>query len=54
MAWDISMAVRKDDRALLSEMDALLARLRPEVDAILAEYHVPRLASAASPPDTRP
>lgn len=54
MAWDISMAVRKDDRALLSEMDALLARLRPELDAILAEYHVPRLPSAASPPDTRP
>ncbi|RVI99514.1 substrate-binding domain-containing protein [Sinorhizobium medicae] len=54
MAWDISMAVRKDDRTLLSEMDTLLARLRPEIDAILAEYHVPRLPNAVSPPDTRP
>jgi mxaJ protein len=54
MAWDISMAVRKDDRARLSEMDALLVRLRPEIDAILAEYHVPRLPSAPGSLDTKP
>jgi len=42
MAFDISMGVRKEDEALREEIDAALQRLKPEVDAILAAYHVPR------------
>lgn len=52
MAWDISMAVRKNDAALLLELNALLERLTPEIDAILAEYNVPRLTAAADASDT--
>lgn len=43
MAFDISMAVRKEDEALRQEIDAALARRRPDVDAVLAAYGVPRL-----------
>lgn len=43
MAFEISMAVRKEDAALRQEIDAVLNRRRAEVDAILAEYGVPRL-----------
>ncbi len=43
MVWDISMAVRKGDRALGDAIDAALARRKAEIDAILAEYHVSRL-----------
>ncbi|MBQ0824537.1 substrate-binding domain-containing protein [Microvirga sp. HBU67558] len=43
MAFDISMAVRKDDETLRQEVDAALARRRSEVDAILAAFRVPRL-----------
>jgi mxaJ protein len=43
MVWDISMAVRKEDDALRREIDAALARHRPEVDAILDDYGLPRL-----------
>ncbi len=43
MVFDISMAVRKEDEALRQEVDAALARRRPDIDRILAEYGVPRL-----------
>jgi mxaJ protein len=43
MIFDISMAVRKENETLRQEVDAALARRRPEVDAILAAYGVPRL-----------
>jgi mxaJ protein len=43
MMFDISMAVRKEDEALRQEVDAVLARHRTEVDAILAAYGIPRL-----------
>jgi mxaJ protein len=43
MAWDISMAVRKEDEALRQEIDAALVRHRAEVDAILADFGLPRL-----------
>jgi mxaJ protein len=43
MIFDISMAVRNDDETLRQEVDAALTRRRPEVDAILATYGVPRL-----------
>jgi hypothetical protein len=34
--------VRKGDKALAEELDAALARNRVAVDAVLAEYGVPR------------
>ncbi|QFU17499.1 substrate-binding domain-containing protein [Microvirga thermotolerans] len=43
MVWDISAAVRKEDDALRQRIDDILERRRPEIDAILAEFGVPRL-----------
>src|SRR3954470_15096271 len=43
MIFDISMGVRKEDEALRQEIDAVLERRKPEIDAILAAYHVPRV-----------
>jgi mxaJ protein len=45
MAFDISMATRKDDIAFAEEIDAALKRRRADVDRILAGYGVPRLDS---------
>ena len=47
MVWDISMAVRKGDDALRDEVDAALSARKSEIDAILADYDVPRLDVAA-------
>jgi mxaJ protein len=51
MLYDISMGVRRDDKALSGEIDAALKKHRQEIDAVLAEFHVPRLdtGDAASP-----
>lgn len=43
MAYDVSMGVRRDDRALREEVEAALARHAGEVRAILARYRVPTL-----------
>ena len=43
MAFDISMGVRKGDVVLKQEVEQALARERPAVDAILAQYHVVRV-----------
>jgi mxaJ protein len=43
MVWDISMAVRKEDEGLRHEVGAALDRRRADIDAILAQYRVPRL-----------
>jgi mxaJ protein len=56
MVFDANMGVRKDDQSLLDDVNAALARLKPQIDAILAEYHVPRadlkeLESTRSPPN---
>jgi mxaJ protein len=40
--FDIAVGVRKGDRALRDELDAALARRRSDIDAVLAEYSVPR------------
>ena len=42
-AFDISMAVRRNDRARQQQLDAFLLRHRHDIDTILAEYHVPRV-----------
>jgi mxaJ protein len=46
MTFDISMGVRREDEAFRQEIDAVLARRKADVDAILAHYGVPR----ADPP----
>jgi mxaJ protein len=43
MAFDISMGLRRDEGALRQEVEAALQRSKSEIDAILAQYHVPRL-----------
>ena len=42
-AFDIAMGVRRGDRELRDELDAILARRKADIDAILAEYAVPRV-----------
>ena len=44
MVFDVSMGVRREDRALRRELDHALARHRADIAAILADYHVPTLA----------
>jgi len=41
--FDIAMAVRPDDRALQRALDTSLARLRPQIEAVLDEYGVARV-----------
>jgi mxaJ protein len=41
MVFDISMAVRKDDRALRRDLNRAIQKRRAEIDSILAAYHVP-------------
>jgi mxaJ protein len=41
--FDIGMGVRRADRVLLETLDAVLARRRPQVDALLERFHVPRV-----------
>jgi len=41
MVFDISMAVRKDDRALRRELNRAIERQAPAISAVLREYHVP-------------
>jgi mxaJ protein len=42
-AYDISMGVRRGDRALRDEIDRFLQRRRGEIDRVLDAYGVPRL-----------
>jgi mxaJ protein len=43
IAFDISLAVRRGDTALLDRLEQVLDRRRDDIDAILAQYHVPRV-----------
>jgi mxaJ protein len=43
MAVDISMGLRREDRELKRDLEAAIAASRPQIDAILAAYGVPRL-----------
>jgi mxaJ protein len=40
-AFSIAMGVRRNEPALRDEINAVLGRVQPEIDAILAAYHVP-------------
>jgi mxaJ protein len=46
MVFDISMGVRRNDKAFLDEVDTALEHRRGEIDKILAQYGVPRLDQA--------
>jgi quinoprotein dehydrogenase-associated probable ABC transporter substrate-binding protein len=48
--YDIAMGVRKGDEALRQELEEMLARKRPEIEAILDEYSVPRVATPEPKP----
>jgi mxaJ protein len=43
MVFDIAMGVRREDETLRREVAAALRRRKPEIDAVLAAYHVLRL-----------
>jgi mxaJ protein len=47
-AFAIAMGVRKEDDALRDTLAKVLERRKPEIDRILAEYHVPRVDQAGS------
>ena len=46
-AYDISMGVRRGDRALRARLDSVLVRRRPAIDRILTEFDVPRVRKEA-------
>lgn len=48
MVFDIAMGVRREDIVLRDELDAVLARRRPEVDRLLDRYHVPRVGGGGT------
>jgi mxaJ protein len=54
MVFDISMGVRRDDRALRRELDRALERNRDAIVKILGAYHVPQLALAGGQPSATP
>jgi mxaJ protein len=43
MVFDISMGMRRGESDFKDKIDELLANERPAIDAILTQYHVPRL-----------
>jgi quinoprotein dehydrogenase-associated probable ABC transporter substrate-binding protein len=45
MAYDISMGVRRGESNFRDQLDAILARRRPDIDRILDEYGIPRVIS---------
>jgi mxaJ protein len=49
IAFDISVAVRRGDTALLARVEQVLDRRRGDVDTILAQYHVPRVDARPEP-----
>ena len=48
--YEISMGVRKGDEAFRQELEDVLARKRPEIEAILDAYGVPRVAAPEPKP----
>lgn len=46
--YDIAMAVRRSDVAFQEELDGILERRRPEIDAILDRFGVPRVGRGSA------
>jgi mxaJ protein len=44
MVYDISMGVRRDNLQLREQIESILSRERPRIDALLSAYHVPQVA----------
>jgi mxaJ protein len=44
MVYDISMAVRRDDLQLREQIESILSKEKPRIDALLTAYHVPQIA----------
>jgi mxaJ protein len=44
-AFDISLGVSRGNQALRADLDAVLQRKRPEIEKILDEYGIPRVAA---------
>jgi mxaJ protein len=49
MAFDVSLAVRRGDAALLIRLEQVLERRGGEIDTLLAEFHVPRVKARSEP-----
>jgi mxaJ protein len=49
-AFDMSMAVRHGDKERKAVLDGFIERRRSEIDAILADFHVPRVDAASEEP----
>lgn len=43
LVFDISMGVRHADSLFARRLDSIITRRRPQIDTILASYHVPRV-----------
>ncbi|ACK52289.1 extracellular solute-binding protein family 3 [Methylocella silvestris BL2] len=54
MAFDIGMGVRKEDPKLAADLEAAIDRRRSEIEAILADYHVPLLPIPAQKAEAAP
>lgn len=50
--YDISMGVRRGDDSLREELNGVIARRKAEIDRILNQFGVPRVAGAPSSPAT--
>jgi mxaJ protein len=53
-AFDISMGVRKDDKAFAAQLEKSLERKQREIQAILAAYNVPLInpLTGSTPPQS--
>jgi mxaJ protein len=49
LAFDISMGVRRSDKALRDTLNAILTRRRPSIDSLLATFGVPVVERASAP-----
>ncbi len=54
MVFDISMGLRRDDRALRREINAVLERRKQAIDSILEQFGVPLISDAAAGPSGAP
>jgi mxaJ protein len=50
--YDISMGVRRGDDSLREELNGVIARRKAEIDRVLNQFGVPRVAGAPSSPAT--
>jgi mxaJ protein len=49
-SFDIAMGVRRKETEFRDRIEGAMSRIRPQIDAILAAYRVPRADAARQPP----